>query len=329
MEAMIACFCEYEARRYVALGDTDLAAALKRQAHLGAGAAAPWILGGDEWRHLKNRFPRESMHGCDGYGYPAVYALLAANLFGVAYRMADESITEGPTFSEAGGRVVVSDPGFHKVYATCRGMHLQIDTKADLHYDATGLGRIQRVGVPSYLGLSCPFTPTPSYTVTEHTPERAVAIGPGWREADGWEYLAGLSEHVQSVGVSVECEGASEVAFSVTYHLSGVAASAVTERCRLTGGQAEIVTQVAGVGGPVCLTVPLWLSDGEVEGQPRLLPDGFRVTLDGHEYRAIWTGAPGVRISIESASAANRNGVYRIGRIETDGNELRCVLTLR
>ncbi len=328
MEAMTACFCESEAKRCARRGDKALAGAFKRQAHLSGQAVRPWIIETDPWRHIKNRFPATSLHGCDPYGHLSVYGLLAANLFGVAYLMADDSIPEGPAFCEVGSRAVMVDREFHKVYATCRGTHLEIDTRADHHYEATGLGRLHRAEVPTFLGLSAPCTATPTYTVTIPTFSRPVAIGPGWCVGGRWCYLAGLSAEVRDVGLRVERENEAEVLFEIIYQLDGVDADRVTERYRLTEGRVEVRATIGGEPDAACLSVPLWMTDGELETLPDVLDDGFRVRLGDHEYRVKWTGNADPEISSEPGAAANRNGAYLVGRIETQGDELSYVLEL-
>jgi hypothetical protein len=328
MEAMTACFCESEAKRYAASGDRTLAGAFKRQAHLSAQAVRAWVLETKPWRHIKNRFPPTSLHGCDPYGHLSVYGLLAANLFGVAYLMADDDIAEGPTFSEAGSRVVAVDPGFHKVYATCRRTHLQIDTSADHHYEATGLGRFHRAGVPTFLGLSASCTGKPTYTVTIPTFTRSVAIGPGWCVDGHWWYLADLGEEVRDVELRVEREGDREVAFRIVYQLEGVGADQVVERCRLAEGRVDVNVAIGGEPDSACLSVPLWMTDGELETLPDVLDDGFRVRLGDHEYRVRWTGNADPETTTEPGAAANRNGAYLVGRIEVESNELSYALEL-
>lgn len=328
MEAMTACFCEFEAKRYARTGDDVVAGAFKRQAHLGAQATRPWILETEPWRHIKNRFPATSLHGCDGYGHLSVYGLLAANLFGVAYLMADDSIDEGPAFCEIGGRALAVDEAFHKVYATCQGTHLQIDTRADQHYEATGLGRFHGSGAPTFLGLSASCTATPSYTVTIPTFPRSVAIGPGWLVDGKWHYLAGLSGQITAWQPYIEREDGSEVAFGIVYELDGVGADRVTEHYRLSRGRVEVSAAVGGDPDAVCVCVPLWMTDGEHETLPDVVDSGFRVRWQDHEYRVAWVGDGAADISMEPGAACNRNGAYSLGRIETAGDELSYVLEL-
>jgi len=323
MEAMVCCFCEYQARHYALHGDPVLAGAFKRQARLSARATAPWILETDPWRHLKNRFAPESLIGCDGYGLLAVYGLLAANLLGVAYHMADESVPERPTFSEVGGRVVQVDPEFRKVYATCGGTHLQIDTRADPHHDATGLGRFHRAGVPTFLGLSCPFAVEPAYRLPPDVAPQAVAIGPGWQVGDRWVYLAELDAEIEDVTLTVEHEGADRVTFSLMYRLAGEVRE-VRERYELSEGEVRIEARIEGAPGPCCVRVPLWLTDGLYTSTPEVVPDGAVVAFGDHQYRL--TCAEGA--VAQEDEIANRNGIYRLAGLQSSGPALSLTLHL-
>jgi len=287
----------------------------------------PWIADSGWWSALKNRFPPASLVGCDGYGYPAVYGLLAANLFGVAYHIADDRIPEGPTFSEVGGRVVQVDPEFHKVYATCGGTHLQIDTRADPHYDATGLGRFHRLSVPSCLGLSSPSAAQPADGLPSSVPPRPVAIGPGWRVGDRWVYLAEMGAEIEDVTLRVEHEGAERAAFALAYHLRGDV-SEVRERYELSEGQVRIDTQIEGASGACCFRVPLFHTDGAFRTAPAVREDGFFVGLEAEACRVRWLRPEPKSICLEPEAIANRNGIYRVGRVEVSGGEMTCLLEL-
>jgi len=327
MEAMICCFSEFEARRYAQAGDEVLAKAFKRQARLAARATAAWILETSPWRHLKNRFAPDSQIGCDGYGFRAVYGLLAANLLGVAYHMADEAIPEGLTFSEAGGRVVQVDLDFHKIYATCEGTQLQLDTRADSHFDASGLGRFHRAGVPSFLGLSGPCAAQPHCKLPPGIAPQAAAIGPGWRVEDRWVCLAESGAEIEAVRLDVEREDAAGVAFTLTYQLRGEMPS-LSERYELSRGMVRIETRLGSTSGACCFRVPLWRTDGEYEATPEVLPDGFRVAWGRHGFRVRVEGPEPVALSIEPAEAANRNGIYQVGRVESASSAVSVTLRL-
>ena len=157
-EAIVSALCELEARRH-RKSDPALAGAFKRQARLSALSMKRWMLEMTPWRHLKNGFPPEARHGLDTYGEYSVYSLLISSFLGLAALYADDTIEEAPCPSERGGFVFELSPAFHKVFANCGRTYVEIDTNADPRYDAGGLGRFTRDGVPLELGLGMPFAP--------------------------------------------------------------------------------------------------------------------------------------------------------------------------
>jgi len=159
-EATLALICEYEAARYKKLGVLRLAGAFKRAARLAALSVKKW-LSMSPFRHIKNGFLPETMHGCENYGSYSAYSLLIASQFGFAHLLADDSIEEKPAPFEVGGYVLHLPNAFHKVFATVKGYHIEIDTSADRKYDATGLGRIHKATAPTEIALSMPITSTP------------------------------------------------------------------------------------------------------------------------------------------------------------------------
>ncbi|MBM4080024.1 MAG: hypothetical protein FJ278_10015, partial [Planctomycetes bacterium] len=130
----------FQPPRTAAEGDCALAGVFKRAARRAAMSTRRWILEADPFRHQKSFFA-PGTHGVDSGGNYTMYGITAAALFCHAYRLADESIGECATPAEVGGFVVESSPDFHKVFATCAGAHIEIDTRADLAKDATGIGR--------------------------------------------------------------------------------------------------------------------------------------------------------------------------------------------
>jgi len=135
---------------------------------------------------------------------------------------------------------------------------------------------------------------------------------------------ASLLDNFQAEDVIVvEREDADLVAFSLTYRLTGEV-SQVRERYELTEGKVSIDARIEGTLRPCCFRVPLWLSDGHHRSAPEVLPSGFRVVWQGHEYSvACAEGAV-----MQEGDIANRNGVYRLGRIEAVSPALSLTLRL-
>ena len=332
-EVILTALCELEARRY-RTSDPRLAGAFKRQAHLSFLSVRRWLADMTPWRHLKNGFPPDARHGLDAYGNYGVYSLLAASFLGLAAVFADDTIPEAPCPAELGGFVLELTPAFHKVLANCQGTYLELDTAADPHYDATGLGCFTRAGVPLELGLGMPF-PAPrqkwgNAAITMgpgcHQPAAPVAIGSQWRVGDAWVSLAGLTDGLTHA-VKVRQETPQAVAFEVAY-ASG--ATSVVEAYVLTRGQVAITSrvQVGGRPAPLRFVVPLLVTDGDARATVHGPADGAAtVTYREHSYTVRF--GPDVRAELGDDQYANRNGVYRSLVLTPAANEIQVTLALR
>jgi hypothetical protein len=135
---MIAALCELEAKRYKA-SDPALVGAFRRQAHLRTRAIQRWLFEIQPMRSIKNSFAEH--HGFDSCRKPGKDIDFVIALLGLAATWADDSIPEKPCPSEIGGYVFEIFPAFHKVFASCQDAYVELDTRADPYYNATGLGR--------------------------------------------------------------------------------------------------------------------------------------------------------------------------------------------
>lgn len=327
-EAMIALLCEYEASRYHKLGDTALSGAFKRMAKLAALSVRRWLEMKPP-RFNKNGFPIESQHGRQqGYGFYSTYSLLIASQFGFAHLLADDTIAERPAPCEIGGYVLRLQNAFHKVFATCGGYHVAIDTRADFHYDATGLGRVHRAGVATELGLSTPIPAAPGYLVSRGLPPRNVAIGPGWR--DGAGHVHWLADHCgerDDATLAVSAASQDQVCFTLTYkNLPGC--EALVEEYRVDREGVLVTDRVETPSGEIMVQVPLLLTDGCDNAEIEVMEKSFSVRYKGESFTVACL-APGKAESVlEPFEASNRNGVYRVGCFRAAGNIISYRLTL-
>jgi len=319
VEAMAVCTAEHEASRYAALGDAALAGAFKRSARRAAAATLRWQLEAEPFRHIKNMFDPAELHGCDSYGHLSVYSLLAADLFAYAGLIADESIEEGAAPCDAGGFVLPVLDDFHRVFASCGPLHLQIDTCGQAGFDATGLGRLHHRDRPSETALSVGIVPKPHYRTSEKAHAEAVAIGPCWRGPGGeWRSLAG--EQPRAADVEILEESPSRAAFRVRYD----ADRQVVEEYVLTPEGLEVSASVGA--GPVRLTVPLIVTDGEATSSVREEAHAFVMEYRGITLRVevLDEDATCGRLGVQ---APNRNGIYDVGCFERAAAKIRARLS--
>lgn len=313
-EGMFCCVAEFEASRYARAGDALRAGVFKRAAHRAAAAVRRWVIDADPFRHTKNLYPQESLHGCDPYGWISGYALLASNLFALAALLADDTIEERPAPCDTGGYCLPILDDFHRVFASCGPLQVQIDTCGQSGYDATGLGRVHHRDHPSELGLSLGIVPRPHYTVTEPAFDRAVAIGPCWDNAAGARESLAASQPAHAT-VRVEKEVSSLVAFGIEYDIG----RPVTERYELRPGSLVITMRVEG--SLARCTVPLLLTNGAQSTSIASEDAAVCVTLGSSRFVAEAL-VPGTRLSRLNVRAPNRNGVYDIAVFECEGPEI-------
>ena len=327
-EAMVATLCEFEARRYRDCNPA-LAGAFKRQARRSAQAAARWILGMRPFRNLKSGFAPELEHGLDGYASYSVYGLLSASFFGLAALMADDTIPEAPCPAEIGGFSLELAPAFHMVFANAGGYYAQIDTAANTHYDATGLGRYCRTGVPLELGLPMPFASHPAYrlgTGVLPAPE-AMAAGPAWCVDGGWTALAGLSDGLTHELCEDEASSACLRMRLAMHHAPTNVGIEETLALSPEGIELAATVQCAGAAPERCrLMVPLLVTDGTERSEIRLETHGATVRYRG--CRCVVAAGTDCAVRLDEAEYANRNAVYRSLVIECAGGAIHARLSL-
>ncbi len=322
-EAYLSACCEFEASRYRREGNMELAGAFKRAAHLAAGSIERW-LSQKPVKHIKNAFPRNSSFGLESYAYFDKYMVTLGSFIYLAYLFADDSIAETEAPCERGGFVVQTSPKFHKIAATCGGYSIELDTRADFHYDATGLGRIHRCGAPSELALSVPFPQKPAYSLddralTEHfsgakaegSNPSLLSLVPIIRYSDGSEQaLCALSETL-SAELLVEEETPERVAFSIRWRapdLLGV--ESVTERYILSADGLSLSAECSlPSGASLYRMIPLLMTGGGSNTRISIRPN--RACVYDRGWRYTVSSDQAVRFADSGQIYANRNGRYR------------------
>ena len=326
-EAIISALCELEAKRYKN-SNPRLAGAFKRQAHLSASSLSRW-LDMKPFRHIKNGFNPDQSYGFDDYGKYSVYSLLSASFFGLAAIFADDEIEESPCPAEIGGYCFQLYPAFHKVFATCGGTQIEIDTQADFSYDATGLGRFCHINVPLELGLGMPITSQAVYTLPpSNQATQNLSIGPEWCTAGKWYRLANLSESLSSQ-FSVICEKQDHVSFELVYTDLNTK-TVIKESYTLQEGTVRYNVEVNENGNPVDiirLLVPIIVTDGLIHSSIKLLPGQLLVNYQGSTFMVSFDKTNSVALS--ATLEGNRNGLYKYLTLETQDHHIGVNLLLK
>jgi hypothetical protein len=332
-EALIATNCEFEAARYKAEGNLELAGSFKRCGHLAIQAIRRWL---DESppRHIKNLYVIESGYGTEEYAYYDRYMITMAAFLAIGYMSADDTIVEAPCPAEAGGYVLETSESFHKIFANAAGYSLEIDTRADRKYDATGLGRLHRAQVQTELGLSAPLSGGKEYRLSEHASRVWSAISPGWMGDDGHiQYLSDLSEGLNHELTVLE-EQPESVKFTLTYSgacLVGCGAIKETYELGCDGlrYQMELVNPGNHVTGSSFLRVPLLCTNGRDFTSIELQDRQISVALGSSQY-LIQLERLDVQqtVRVEDTVYGNRNGEYKLAVITAAGTSLSVSLSL-
>lgn len=325
-EAIIAALCELEARRYQET-DERLAGAFKRQAHKSVLSIRRWIMDMEPLRHIKNGFEPELQHGIDEYGKYSVYALYCSSVLGLAALYADDDIKEYPCPSELGGYLIEIFPAFHKVFATVKDSHIEIDTKADLHYESTGLGRFQVKNIPLELGLSMSFAVDPKYHLADSLkPHEGYAIGPAWKIKNSMLSLANLSEDLTHVLIPHQVNK-DTIEFDIEYQNKVPDDVVIRQHYKLSDHNLSITSRISSSYAKVdsiYFIVPLLVTNGQSESKLSEEEGQVVVNYLGCSYEIKLDKESSYSISADSF--ANRNGIYQNLIIRRAGNQMNVNL---
>ncbi|MDD5598904.1 MAG: hypothetical protein PHV82_13230 [Victivallaceae bacterium] len=328
VEGHLACFFETRADFCHRNGDFKLAGMYRRSARNALKSVIPWISGQETPKLMKNKFPDRIAHGIDSGGTYTVYLALTASLFATAYHLAGDSIREVPSPAETGGFVFELQEGFHKIFANCGGHYLEIDTKAEVKQrkEATGLGRIHKYSVPGELLLSSSIVANPDYTIGTgiELPDRNLALGPCWKNAEGKEFrLADYSDEIERVQLNIIREDADKTVFSVLYEGNFNQINRIRENYELTPEKIKYEFELEHFRGAVFVTVPLLETNGLERTEIKLTSHGFELWLNNHAGIIENPEASSVTL-LKDAALANKTGRYKTGMIS--GNSVTISL---
>ena len=301
-EAFYAALCEFYATYFWKKGDKQRAGAFKRAARMALESILPWLQE-ETIRHVKNYFPRDSFFGCEEYGYFDKYMVTTGSWLYLAYSMAEDAVEELPCPAERENFVWQTSPDFHKVFCKFGDYFVEMDTKADYHYDATGIGRIHRRGVPSALCLSMPFSEHPGYGLAGHRNSSALSLCGGIEELHWMRYT--YEESTAFRVVESEC---AEEYLRVKTESRWKPDLAITEETLICENGVTLTVEGEGT---VEVLLPVFAFDGEIMTEIRTEETTVEVRYKGHGCRytaenpIVWS----------ENEYANRNGHYRMAKI--------------
>jgi len=305
---------EIYAAKAKAAGDTMRAAAYKRAARLALASMARWVRPSGEMQIVKNWIDPVTRHGYESYSYHSQYNLLPTAMLSSAYEYAGgtEDIAEGPAPADTGG-FVFQIPGVDKIFANAGGTYVELDTSADLKYDATGLIRVHRKGVPPQLGPSDSLLASSSYSTPVDSP-LTLGVGVSWQDGTGtWRTLGSMVP--TSATLTTLEQSRDRVAFNVTYSGGLTGVSGVTERYVLTPQGVTLTTEVAGYSGPLRYVWPVLSHDGKTASTLAVVGNTLSVA-QGAGLPQTFTASGASSLTVGASAYSNHNGSARIATAE-------------
>ena len=296
-ETHYAALCEFYASFFKKRGDLIKAGQFKSAARLAVEHISPW-LNDDILHHVKNYFPIDSKFGCEGYGHYNKYMITAGSWLYMAYIFADDSIDEVdcPAISKNG--VFETSEYFHKTVCRYNDYFVEFDTKADPHYDASGIGRVQKRGVPSALCLSVPFSENPNYTIDIKNPS-GFSICVGIKEKDDFSYTYDESAVYKMIDKKVD-----EKYVSVKFECVTASGMKIFQTCILSDDGVEISAEG---NGEVKILFPVFDFDGA--NKTNILISEKSIDVSYKKSKCVYS-TDGIFEDMNKLYA-NRNGYYK------------------
>lgn len=207
-------------------------------------------------------------------------------------------------------------PEFHKVFATCRDYHVEIETKAGRpRKDATGLGRIHRKGVRPETAMSSSIISEADYSIGKGLtpPAQSLALGPAWVGPEGSEMrMADMGSHIEEHRLTVRKATHDEVAFDVDYHVGLGGLTLITESYRLSAEGLSYSARLDDKTLEPCILIPLLTTDGDARSGISVQDPSFKVDYRGCRY--LVTADNGAKCELSpDPPLVNRNGLYSTG----------------
>jgi hypothetical protein len=186
---------------------------------------------------------------------------------------------------------------FHKLFLRSGDYFTEIDTNADPHYDASGLGRIHKRGAPSAICLSCPGPEFPPNFYVDLEGSCDFSFAAGIVDGDGTIFKTQGEYRVLSKSV----EGDTSIA-SLSCVISGK--EVITD---ISVSPSGVEISVNGEGD-VALMLPVLDFDGEQHANVQKHADSVETSYCEHTCKYTSDGD----IYDTKKIGCNRNGHYKI-----------------
>ena len=301
-EAWLAAIFEYEAVRYHWEGNESQAGTFKAAAAKALENMKLW-LAKRPINHVKNRFPKDSKFGCEGYAYFDKYMITAASFLYMACMFCDDGIPAVET--EDKPEVWCTSRYFHKIFAKAGGYSLEFDTDGDPHYDASGLGRVHKKGAPSTVCMSLPCPEDPAYGMNLEKPV-ALSICPGILMDGEWSFATGADWTYHRENIAWDEQSA-----EVLFRCVNKAGKTVLAKYKVDASGVQI--EITGESKVACM-LPAFAFDGENNAE--ICGEESRLTVSYEGWKCCYT-TDGTVVDMNQL-AGNRNGHYRVFRAEAE-----------
>lgn len=295
-EAILAIVFEYETARYLKTGELALAGKFKAATSRALNQITNRLSQKPVY-HVKNRYPTQSKHGCEHYAYFDKYMITTASFLYEAYLCAKahadvEAIEDFTPVAWQTSRY------FHALFLRAGGYTLQFDVAADLHYDASGLGRIHKTGAPSAICLSLPCPEKPFYTVQTESP-RALSLCAGVKSGEDWIFATNRETVYQTAKLGHDDQTA-------TAELLCCFANGIAVKGFYTVSENGVTVDLCGEGD-IAFSLPAFAFDGETHTEITVAPNLLEIRYEGYVCRYETNG----NVVDLGFTAENRNGCYR------------------
>lgn len=298
-EAWLAAIFEFEAIRYKNEGNLKLASIFKKHAGKAIKVIETW-LEEKPLSHIKNKFPVNTLFGCEDYAYFNKYMITTASFLYAALSICDESIEEGT--DEINSASYLTSCHFHKLFIKKHSYALEFDLNADPHYDCSGLGRVHKEGAPSAICISMPCPEKPEY-VNNLENAFPLSICAGIKDKNGYIFATSPDSSYKVI----------DFADDFALIESEIKGKKIKSKYTLSETGVEIKSEAEG---EFAFLVPAFHFDGKDYSEVTLENNILKINYQGNNCVYI----ANANIKESGKLSANRNGIYKSYIIDAENS---------